>query len=486
MSSTTPPTTPLSISSKPSRLDSPARIALAIKLLQTKPPSLSIREFIDLLRSHTFSGERALDPASEQRHIKACRLWRERSEADADRVHELQAKVNELTEKIVALSKANESVSHEAGLVKRKGKAVNKRKSVSAGNIAKPVENQSGTSKILQDPSQNILPEGGDFVRFSGSAISKLISSLYLLQFAREPHLVPRSIEQTSQALYDVVQDFIDGKLTKAISPAELTYGTKESQEIEDISKIVGKTCDKAISSLGYLIEEGGKTINTRNKEFLASGIGSVIQMLVGILSLIYKTTRRLLSEGLYPTDKPATRDIRLELTTILVRLLKTLSAGKTYQRDILEGLFYRFLEIINGTLSQPDLSYLDEANEDMMVQRLAVEETSWYFLRVFQAVLKVKNHTIEPEERKLERQAMERLKFILIDGIFCGTSNVAVREDGGERKEKGKRKKDDREGFWESLETKQPSKNITVTDSAFSNALWELLGFDMLAEQIG
>jgi hypothetical protein len=320
------------------------------------------------------------------------------------------------------------------------------------------------------------------------AAISKLISSLYLLQFAREPHLVPISIEQTSQALYDVVQDFIDGKLTKAISPAaaELTCGTKESHEIEDISNIVGKTCAKAISSLGYLIEEGGKVIKSRNKEFLASGIGSVIQMLVRILSLIYKTTRRLLSEALYPTDKPATRDIRLELTTILVRLLKTLSAGEAYQRDILEGLFYRFLEIINGILSQSHLSYLDEDNEDMKVQRLAVEETSWYFLRIFQAALKVKDHTIEPEERKLERQAMERLKFILIDGIFGGTSNVVAREDGGERKEKGKRKKDDQEGFWESLETKQPGKNIMVTDSPFSNALWELLGFDMLAEQVG
>lgn len=293
---------------------------------------------------------------------------------------------------------------------------------------------------------------------------------------------MPKSLEQTSQALYDVVQDFIDGKLTKAISPTELTYGTKESQEIEDISKIVGKTCDKAISSLGYLIE-GGEIIKTRNKEFLASGIGSIIQMLVGILSLIYKTSRKLLSEGLYPKDKPATRDIRLELTTILVRLLKTLGAGKPYQRDILEGLFYRFLEIINGILSQPDLSYLDEGNEDMMIQRLAVEETSWYFLRVFQAVLKVKDRTIEPGERKLERHAMERLKFILINGIFGGTSNGAVMEDGGERKEKGKRKGGGREGFWESLETKQPSKNIMVTDSAFSNALWELLGFVMLAE---
>lgn len=174
MSSTTPPTTPLSIP-KPSRLDSPARIALAIKLLQTKPPSLSIREFIVLLRSHTSSGERALDPASERRHIKACRLWREKSEADAGRAHELQAKVNELTEKIAALSKANQSDSlkgcrppHNAGLVKRKGKAANKKKSVPAGNVAKTLENQSGTSKVLQDPSWDILPEGEDFVSFSG------------------------------------------------------------------------------------------------------------------------------------------------------------------------------------------------------------------------------------------------------------------------------------------------------------------------------
>lgn len=42
----------------------------------------------------------------------------------------------------------------------------------------------------------------------------------------------------------------------------------------------------------------------------------------------------------------------------------------------------------------------------------------------------------------------MERLKFILINGIFGGTSNGAVMEDGGERKEKGNGREVAEKGF--------------------------------------
>lgn len=84
----------------------------AVKLLQTKPSSLSISEYFALLRTNTVSGGRALNNTSERRHIEACEFWRKRSEAEAAKVVELQARINELTGNFNALTETN-TVNHQ-------------------------------------------------------------------------------------------------------------------------------------------------------------------------------------------------------------------------------------------------------------------------------------------------------------------------------------------------------------------------------------
>lgn len=142
----------------------------AIKLLQTKPSSLSISEYFALLRANTVSGGRALNNISERRQIEACEFWRKRSEAETARVVELQARVNELMGNFNALTETN-MANHQFSkstedqgeeLVKKKAKKTTPKKS----NVRKDVkraENLAGGQKKPQQQVQAVVIEEGFF-----------------------------------------------------------------------------------------------------------------------------------------------------------------------------------------------------------------------------------------------------------------------------------------------------------------------------------
>ena len=70
----------------------------AIAILKTKPPALSIADYIRLLRAHSSSTPR--------RQIDSTEFWRERASAESARVRELRARVRELEEKEGAQAQA--------------------------------------------------------------------------------------------------------------------------------------------------------------------------------------------------------------------------------------------------------------------------------------------------------------------------------------------------------------------------------------------
>lgn len=316
------------------------------------------------------------------------------------------------------------------------------------------------------------------------------MASLRLLHFVREPHLVSRTIAQSSQALRTVIQDFITGKLSTPIYSAHLTRGAtitqaKVSQGTTNFSQTVEKSCNRILSALSALVasSQGKKNDWTavKNDEFIADGIGAVIKNMIVILSSIQKNSRELLSAALFPLpqiskgDSPV-KDIRLELTMLLIRQLTNLDLTKAYQRNILEGTFYHLLEIISDVLLRSFMGASNSNGREELLTKIAVEETSWYLLRILEAVLPFMTSSLEAGDGKLENNARERLGSVLVKCIF--NSEMEGGQKAGGREQKG----NDGVEFWKGLDISKFSSDTCITDTPFSRVLWELLGLDILA----
>lgn len=397
---------------------------------------------------------------------------------------------------------------------KKKVKATGKRGDT--GRIVKQVGGQGEGQKPQPQKQQDILRTsdmsvfGENFAPFSGcmgkvilglhrntqltsqkASIYCLVSSLRLLQFTREPNLVPKSITQTSQALSNFIQDFINGKPSTLIHSAHLTRGaatalTNERREVVSFSEAVENSCIKVLSALKPLadnLQEGDNVTGASNSEFIVAGIQAVIKTLVEILSSIYINTKALLSAAIYHTPtkssgKSPIKDIRLELTTVLIRLLKGLNPAVDYQRNILEGTLYCLLEIIGGALSRTLTGPPTNNNvEAELLDALAVDETTWYLLRMVESILPVAGFQFGAGDRKLEGKSRERLRDVLIRGLFGSKS-----ECEGVKGQGGRKRGSEEKGFWKSLEGSGLRGHGSTVESPFLRALWELFGLDVLA----
>lgn len=323
-----------------------------------------------------------------------------------------------------------------------------------------------------------------------------MILSLRLLHFTKELQLIPKAITRSSQALQKVIQDFINGGFSSP-TPDPTTYPTrgeataqaKELQEITKFSQVIERSCEKIFSALSTLVvnlqeaeEKDGRMVN--NDEFIADGICAVIANMTKILSLIQGNSRALLSAALFSPlqssiGKHLTKDIRLELTMLVIRQLTNLGSEIAYRRNILEGIFYNLLEIIGGILLYSFAGSDKGAEKEELLVKLAVEETSWYLLRILEAILPIVTSSWKAIDGRLGDKSREKLKSVLIKGLF--DDNKTEGKQGivevGERE-----RRKNIMGFWGRLEGPGFSDNIAIVDSPFSRVLWELLGLDMLA----
>lgn len=210
--------------------------------------------------------------------------------------------------------------------------------------------------------------------------------------------------------------------------------------------------------------------------QFITGGICAVINHLARILSSLQKSSMALLSATLStarPTGNRPIKDIRLELTMVLIRQLTSLNPESYYQRNILEGTLYHLLGITGGIISNSSACAAGGSDEAEIL-RLAVEETSWYLLRILEATLPIVACSLGVKDGKLEDKARNKLKGMLVRGLFGNKTDEAAMV-------KGKRKREEK-GLWECLEGSRFCGDPSIIESPFSRALWDLLGLDMLS----
>lgn len=210
--------------------------------------------------------------------------------------------------------------------------------------------------------------------------------------------------------------------------------------------------------------------------QFITGGICAVVNHLVRILSSLQKSSMALLSANLSTAPSTGNRpikDIRLELTMVLIRQLTSLNPELCYQRNILEGTLYHLLGIAGGILSK-SFTCAGGRSDEAEVLKLAVEETSWYLLRILEATLPIVACSLGVRDGKLEDKARKKLKDMLVRGLFGNKTDEAAMATG-------KRKREEK-GLWECLERSRFCGDPSIIESPFSRALWDLLGLDMLS----
>lgn len=283
------------------------------------------------------------------------------------------------------------------------------------------------------------------------------------------------------------------GRLSTPIPTIHFTRGAttaqmREAKEIASFSQTIERSSNKILSALSALVnslqEPGREDSKAASKQFITGGTCAVVKNFVEIVSSLHKNSMVLLSTTLSPqpsTGNHPIKDIRLELTMVLIGQLKSLNPELDYQRNILEGIFYHILEIIGGILQSSFVSTSVESDEAGVLVKLAVEESSWYLLRILEAALPIVNYSLGAENGKLEDKARERLKGMLIKGLFGSKTGKE------EAVAKGKRKKESQEaGIWGYLEGSGFCDDDSIIESPFSRVLWDLLGLDVFSSDDG
>lgn len=299
--------------------------------------------------------------------------------------------------------------------------------------------------------------------------------------------MIFKTITRSSQALKKVIDDYIKGKLSTPIPSTYMTRGVataqaREAKETASISQTVEKSSSIMLAALSKLVDsfqEPGKDGSkaATSDQFIADGICAVVKNFVGILSSLHKNSMVLLSaalSGAPPTGNHPIKDIRLELTMVIIRQLTSLNPELDYQRNVLEGTLYHILGITGGILLNSFADMSGGSDEAKVLVKLAVEETSWYLLRILEAALPIVAYSLGAGDGKLEDKARKKLKSMLVKGLFGSRTNetVIVKE---------KRKKEER-GLWECLEGSKFCGDASIIESPFSRALWGILGLDMLS----
>lgn len=279
------------------------------------------------------------------------------------------------------------------------------------------------------------------------------------------------------------------GRLSTPIHTAHFTRGAttaqmKEAKEIASFSQTVERSSNRILSALSVLVnslqELGREDSKAASKQFIIGGTCAVVKNLVEIISSLHKNSIVLLSTTLSPQlsmGNHLIKDIRLELTMVIIRQLKSLKLELDYQRNILEGIFYHILEIIGGILQRAFVSTSVEGDEAGVLVKLAVDESSWYLLRILEAALPIVNCSLGAGNGKLEDKSRERLKGILIKGLFGSKTKeedtMANGKRGGGNQEAG---------IWGYLEGSRFCDDDSAIESPFSRVLWDLLGLDVFS----
>ncbi|KAL7268060.1 hypothetical protein RUND412_009328 [Rhizina undulata] len=461
-----------------SYLSEKTKLGIALVLLKSKPPDLSLSEYISLLRTHTTPGTR---PTDNDSYIEATEFWRERAESEASKAFNLQAKVAELEELNRNLLKKGTENAKEADDSKKgneKEGPVAKKRKRNGNGAGMPVKN--GLNKKGQTKQQVIAAAGdeGDLEAIFAPLVSpkyNLLSSLRLLHYAPTIALLSMAIKKTCKGLLEVVHySAHEDQVRSRTFIRNLQAPSKQSREwilqekeIQDLCQAIEKTCTKLFSALSALNKSEGQ--GDGSAPFTADAIVDIIDLFKGMLFSIHENTQALLLVYLKPAHK-VTKDLRVGTMNVLIRTLIKLDLNVKHEGNILEGIIYCLLEIL-GKLLQPQVT--DEAehvlNDQKAMEKLALEESSWYLLRILEALSSeyyrcTMSVTKEPndlsESRDLGKRGRERLKEALLKGVFGGTGSGPAENNA-----------------------LNSGRTAVFVESAITRELWDLLGMEIFTD---
>ncbi|KAF2140758.1 uncharacterized protein K452DRAFT_319634 [Aplosporella prunicola CBS 121167] len=288
----------------PSRL----HFAFAIALVQSKPPDLSVTEYISRLRAQLLPGRKQHDPHTVDRHLSAARYWQKRCAGVEAARDELQARVAELERKADSLQSQNAGPSSGT---KRRGDAA---ESSSSRQSKKPKAPKNTSSSQQPNPTEATLQDDYETFGAVGIVGSTLVQHLYKAHKLIKTGVAPDKSIDTCALSHHVVHG----------------------------SSALASVLDAACKEYQQRIGEALASSKTSNKKQKAAIFGPVLARHNDILFSTFTASTRAFGSLFYSVGKlsqaGATREERGTVIYALVasfsRMLDTLMDAATTQSE--------------------------------------------------------------------------------------------------------------------------------------------------------
>ncbi|KAG0641548.1 hypothetical protein HOY80DRAFT_999228 [Tuber brumale] len=366
-----------------------ARMALALTILATKPPSLSIKTYLHLLRTYT--------APSSRRHIDTSAFWHDQATKHAAQVDYLQTKLREAES------------------------------SLSSASLSSHAHTERDW-EALRD-------EGGE-----GEGVIELVSALRVLGGAVGPAEVAGAVKAVGGALRGVVSSLAEGRKREVIPLARRRRGgrgggggvrkgkRKKSgagdgkRDVDNFISAVESTLEKMVSALGELRDGLGEDEEDSGRnEYTTIAACAVIETLTGLVNSIYANSQALSSaartEGPEGEGVLEVKDLRLGICNAVIQTLSFLDSGVTTEASVIEGVMCHLLEGAGRILS---------ANGH---ESTTVRETSWYLVKILKEILSLNDGSLE--ESGLGKKKRDDLRRVFMSGVFGAGPGPAGQAEG-------------------------------------------------------
>ncbi|RPA95191.1 hypothetical protein L873DRAFT_1329523 [Choiromyces venosus 120613-1] len=363
-----------------------AHIALALTILSSKPPTLSTKAYLHLLRTHT--------APSSRRHLDTSAFWHAQATKHAEEVELLQAKLRE-TESAHSSSAAHASTS-------------------------------------LEMDWQAFKDEEGE-----GEVVFELLSALRILKCAGSPGELAGGVKKVAGALRGVVCSVVKGRRRTSLPAARRKRGGRKGKgkgkksagdedgkrDCNDVISAVESTLEKVVAALRELgddlQEEEGEDERAR-REYATTAACAVIETSTGLINSIYTNSQTLHSAA--PSVGPSgegvmeVKDLRLGLCNAVIQTLSSLNPEVPTEASVIEGVMCHLLEGAGRVLS---------ANGR---ESAVVKETSWYLMKMLKEVMPLYDAL---EETGLGKKRREELRGVFISGVLGAELGLAEQAEG-------------------------------------------------------
>ncbi|PWW79520.1 hypothetical protein C7212DRAFT_361986 [Tuber magnatum] len=354
-----------------------ARVAL--------PPSLSIKDYLHLLRTHT--------SPSSRRHLDTSAFWHDQATEHAARVDYLQTKLRE----------AESSLS-----------------------------SASFPSQVYTEQDwEAFRDEGGE-----GEGALELVSALRILKSSVGPVEVAAAVKTVGGALRGVVSSLVKGR-EKPAPPARRRRGGRWGGRVQkgkgkksgggdgkrdesDVISAIESTLEKVVSALQELGDGLGEDEgeDSGRKEYTAAAACAVIETLTGLVNSIYTNSQVLSSAACAARSSgegvPVAKDLRLGICKAIIQTLSSLDSGMPTEASVMEGVMCHLLEGAGTILSLNGR------------ESRAVKETSWYLVKMLKEILPLYDNL---GQSGLGKRKRDELRRVFMSGVFGTGLGLAGQE---------------------------------------------------------